>query len=35
MAGVTGTIYMVGKYVTDRLEEIKEQAMQIQKAREK
>lgn len=34
-AGVVGTLYMTGKYVMDRFEEMREQAMEMQRAREK
>lgn len=34
-AGVAGTVYVVGKYVGERLEEMRNEAMQIQLAREK
>ena len=34
-AGVAGTLYMGGKYLVDRIEEMREQAVQTQRAREK
>lgn len=34
-AGLVGTLYMTGKYVMDRFEEMREQAMEMQRAREK
>ncbi|KAI5117910.1 hypothetical protein M0805_003603 [Coniferiporia weirii] len=33
-AGVAGTIYMTGTYITERLEEMREQAVQMQNTRE-
>ncbi|EJD01903.1 uncharacterized protein FOMMEDRAFT_147078 [Fomitiporia mediterranea MF3/22] len=33
-AGVAGAFYLAGKYVTERLEDMREQAMQMQKSRE-
>lgn len=34
-AGLVGTLYMTGKYVMDRFEEMREQATEMQRAREK
>lgn len=34
-AGVAGGVYMAGTYLTERLEETREEAVQLQKAREK
>lgn len=34
-AGVAGGVYMAGTYLTERVEEIREDAVQLQKAREK
>ena len=32
--GVAGGVYMAGTYLTERLEEMREEAVQVQKARE-
>ena len=34
-AGVAGTVYMIGKYVAERIGEMRNEAMELQRAREK
>ena len=34
-AGVAGTVYVVGKYVSERIEEMRNEAFELQRAREK
>lgn len=34
-AGVAGTVYMVGRYISERIEEMRNEDMELQKAREK
>ena len=34
-AGVSGTVYLGGKYMSQRIEEMREEAVQVQRAKEK